>query len=40
MPESFSVAQRSATPRAQKKIFFFRNPPVSAVYRMRAYIFS
>ena len=40
MPASFSFAQRSATPRAQKKIFRLRNPPVSAVSRMRAYIFS
>ena len=39
-PASFSSAQRSATPRAQKKICFLTAPPASAFSSTRAYIFS
>ena len=39
-PASFTSAQRSATPRAQKKRRFFTVPPASAFSSTRAYIFS
>ena len=39
-PANSSVAQRSATARAQKKMRFFNAPPASAFSSTRAYIFS